>query len=327
MSIVSREVVLREQLLSVPEGELILHLLTLAQEYGYEGVVDKFSFAVQKYVNDLLLKKEFYREEHRYTYIMNVCYVTELFLRGYYNQEHYMGFEQFLTLVESGKSSEIIHQVHDVFVLHIRRLKKIIGKTKKKIPKQSNFFFETRELLNELDRDLSICLRYPITSANLSGFYFGRWNGLAGTCLVPERIGFLQLEKEIYSLYNEISIMSKFDVKHIDKMLRSYIDNVGVDISFNVFERVINNYLFASMYCDNPETLEISEVAAKLAISEVKMGTVTSEELIEEFIEKYNFEGYKAGVLREYAEYLQDKLETVQETSCFDELFVITEVV
>ena len=324
MSIISREHILRQQLINVKEGELILHLLTLSEEFGYVGCIDKFSFAVQKYVNDLLLKREWYREENRYIYIMNVCYVTELYLRGYYNKEHYMGYEEFLKLVEDGKSNQIIEAVHNTFLLHINRLKKIIAKTKKKIPKQSLFFKETRELLNELDRDLSICQRYPITSADLAKFYFGRWNGLCGTCLVKEKVGFINLEKEIYSLYNELSIISQFNVKYVDNLLRRYIQNTGVIISFNLFEKVINNYLFASMYSDEPEKLEISEAAAKLVINEVKMGTVTSDELISDFINRYNFEGYKAELLREYSKHLSEKIDSMRDSNYFGELFLIT---
>ena len=88
--------------------------------------------------------------------------------------------------------------------------------------------------------------------------------------MVTELTGFLNLEKEVYSLYNELYILSKIDEKYINAVAGKYIHHVGADIPFNLFERVINNYLFALPYSENPEKLEITPVEAKLLINEIK---------------------------------------------------------
>jgi len=322
MNIISREEIFKESLLNVEEGQLVLELLKLGESYGFEGCIDKFSLAVQAYVQELVKEREYVKFEHRYIYIMNVCFVVELYLRGYYNKEHYMGYEEFLNIVNEGKTSELLISVHDVFTLHIHRLKKAISKSKKAL-RGSLYFQDTQKLLTELDKDLSICARYPITSANLSEFYFGRYYGNCGTVLVERLVGFIQLEKEVYSLYNELHIMSKFNLQNINRILSSYIKTIGNQLPFNLFEKVINNYLFATIYSDSPEDLTISSVDAKLLITEIKMGTLNSDEIIDKFIDKFEFVGFRAKHLKEYGKYLDKKIKNLKEYSFFDELFLV----
>jgi len=323
-NLMSREDILREKLSYVREGELVLELLKLGEELGYGNCLDLFSFPAQEYVYELISQKANCKIEKLYTYMMNVCYVIELYLRGYYNKEHYMDYEEFLKLVSAGKAREIIDKAHDVFMLHINRLKKIIVKSKKKIPREDVYFRDTRELLKEIDRDLSVCERYPYTSANLPEFYFGRYYGNCGTALITKLNGFLNLEKEVYSLYNELYILSKLEPRYIDKVIGEYIQNVGAHVSFNLFEKVINNYLFATIYSDEPERLKISEVDAGLLIREIKLGTLHSEELTSQLIDKFELSGYRAEYVKEYGEYLQERIVSLKDTNYFGELFVIT---
>lgn len=322
-NVICREDILRQQLTNVKEGELVFELLKMSDEFGYKGCVDKFSLAVQSYIKDYLRFKERFLDEHLYTYVMNVCYVVELYLKGYLNKERYMGYEEFLNIVDEGRTRAILDDVRNVFVLHINRLKKVIVKAKKRIPRDDVHFRNTKELLKEIDGDLSICLRYPTTSANLSTFYFGRHYGTCGTALVTKLIGFLNMEKEVYSLYNELCILSKLDNEYIDSISNQYINYVGSNLPFNLFERVINNYLFAMPYSDNPEIPEISIVDAKLLMKEIKMGTLSADELIEQFIEKFELEGYRAEYLREYGRYIQERINDIKDSNYFSELFLV----
>lgn len=323
-NVISREDILRERLANVKEGDLVFELLMISEEYGYKECVDKFSLSVQQYIKNLLILKERYKDEHLYTYVMNVCYVVELYLKGFFNKESYMGYEEFLNIVNDGKTNILLDSVKDVFVLHINRLKKIIVKAKKRIPRDDIHFKNTKELLKEIDKDLSICLGYPLTSANLVTFYFGKHYGGCGTALVTKLTSFSSMEKEVYSLYNELYILSKIDREYIDSISNQYINYVGTNLPFNLFEKVINNYLFALPYSDNPENLEISYVDAKLLINEIKQGTLCAEELIEQFITKFEFEGYRAEYLREYGEYIQKRIDDFKDSNYFLELFMVT---
>jgi len=324
-NIISRENILRERLLNSKEGELVVDLLVFSEELGYEGCIDKFSLSVQQYIEDLLAVKESYKKEHVYTYIMNVCYVVELYLKGYYNKETYMGYEQFVNLVDEGKTREILDDVKEKFMLHVHRLKKMIVKSKKKITRGNQNFLKVRKLLEELDDDLNICLRYPITTANLCNFYFGREYGNVGSNLVNRLVGFVNFEKEVYSIYNELYILSKMDQQAVNDILKKYIAHVGSYVQYNVFEKVINNYLFAIPYSEKPEKLEITETEAKLLIGEIKIGTLNADELISQLIEKYDFNGFKAEYLREYGKFLQMRIDDLKEANWFSELFFVTQ--
>lgn len=324
MNIVSRETILREKLQNVREGQLVIELLILGEEFGYEGCIDKFSLTVQQYIKELLRNREYYRSENLYTYIMNVCYVTELYLKGYYNKEHYMDYIEFLNIVNEGKTRQLLDNIREVYLLHINRLKKIILKSKKRIPKHNVLFENTRELLVELDWDLSICERYPITSANLCEFSFGRCYGSSGTNLVSKMVGFINFEKEVYSLYNELYIVSKMDTKYVNNVINQYIKNFGAYVPFNLFEKIIHNYLFGLAYSNDPETLEISKVDAELLVREIKIGTLTADELINQLIDKFGFDGYKLEFLNEYSQYLQTRINNLKDSNYFAELFLVT---
>jgi len=328
MSILSRADILKQRLLNVGEGDLLLSLFKLAEEIGIGNEIElenAFSIPAQEYVfKSLSNEVRTFDIENFYTYMINVYYIVELYLRGYYSKEKNMEYEEFLNIVKSGKVKEILDTTKDVFVLHINRLKKIIVKSKKKIPRGNEHFKETKNLLEELDRDLSICERYPITSANLPEFYFGRYHGNVGSNLVTKLQGFLNLEKEVYSLYNELSILSKIETKYIDSIADRYTDYIGVNIPFNLFEKVINNYLFALVYSDEPENLEISKVDAELLIREIKMGTLNSDELVNQLIDRLSLDGHKAEYLREYGVHLQERIDMLKEATYFGELFLIT---
>lgn len=324
MSIISRETLFKEKLENVQDGKLVLELLKLGEEWGYEGCIDKFSLIAQKYIGELLLQKETYKTEYVYVYIMNVCYIVELYIKGYYNREKYIGYEEFLNIVSSGKTDELLDVAKEKFMCHINRLYKKLNKCKKRIPRHNIFYEDTREYILELERDVSICERYPITSANLWQFSFGRYHGSCGTTLVNKSVGFINLEKAIYSLYNELYIISKLEPQYVNDIIKRYILSVGVKIPFNLFEKVMNNYLFATAYSDNPETLEISKVEAELLVREIKMGTLTAEELINQLIDRYKFEGYKVEFLKEYTEYLQKRIDNLKNSNYFAELFIVT---
>ena len=118
--------------------------------------------------------------------------------------------------------------------------------------------------------------------------------------------------------------MTKFDRKDIDLICKKYIESVQLEVPFNLFERVINNYLFATLYSDTPEKLRISKIDASLIIREIKMGTLNSEELIKNFIEKYEFKDYEIAYLKKYGNYLQGRINSLRKSNYFGELFVIT---
>lgn len=324
-SVMTREDILREKVEKVEEGKLVLTLFQVAERMGICSALElenRLSFQAMDYVYDSA--GDNIREERLYTSIRNVYYVVELYLRGFYNKEHYIGYEEFFDLINNGKAKEVIEASHASFVLHINRLKKIIAKSKKKIPWDNEFYTETRELLKELDKDLSLCERYPNTSINLAEFYFGRYFGTCGPVMIMKNEGFLTLEKTVYSLYNELSILSKFDEKYKNAIFNDYIKNIGVLVPFNLFEKVVNNFLFASPYSDHPEKLKISKVEAELLMREMKMGTLNSTELINQLIDKYGFTGFNAEYLREYDRYTQRRIENLRKTNYFGELFVVT---
>lgn len=325
-NIITREQILSEKLANAQKGELVLSIFGVAEELGIAQAIDLeniFSLAAMEFVAKAIEKKRMLGIEHYYVGIRNVYYVVELYLRGYYNKEHYIGYEQFLNLVMSGKVDKLIHDSHEIFVLHINRLKKVISKSKKKIPFEFSSYANTRKILEELDQDLSICERYPATSANLTEFYFARERALCGSVLINELIGFINLEDEVYSLYNEISILSKFDVKAISRLCRQYESKVGYR-DFNLFELVMNNYLFAMVYSDEPENFKISKVDAELLMREIKLGTLDISEFVNQLIDKYHFTEYRAEYLKRYGRYLQGRIESLQDTAYFGELFFVT---
>lgn len=326
MSIITREQLFREKVANARKGELVLSIFSIAEELGIAQAIELeniFSLAAMEFVAKAIEKKRRLGIEHYYVGIRNVYYVVELYLRGYYNQESYMGYEEFLKLVMSRNVSKLIHDSHDIFVLHINRLKKVISKSKKKIPFEFTCYTNTRKILEELDQDLSICERYPATSANLTEFYFARDRALCGSVLINELIGFINLEDEVYSLYNELSILSKFDAKAISRLCRAYESKVGYR-DFNLFELVMNNYLFAMVYSEEPEKFKISKVDAELLMREIRLGTLDITEYVDQLIHKLSLTEYRAEYLRRYGRYLQERIDSQKDAAYFGELFFVT---
>ena len=326
-NVIMREDILKQRMDNVTEGELVLELFKVAEELAFGDEIDlenKFSLAALEYVHKPMQENTIIKLEKVYTCMRNVYYVVELYLRGFYGKEVQLKHEEFLNLVVAGKSMEVIEASHKAFNLHINRLKKLIAKAKKRIPWNNPYFKNTKKLLEELDKDLSICERYPTTSANLSEFYFGRYYGIYGPSIVTKLTGFLAMEKTIYSLYNELCILSKFEEKNINNICDTYVRNVGSFIPFNPFDKIVNNYLFAQPYSDNPEDLTISKVDAELLIREIKLGTLNATELVDQLIDKYEFKGYRSKYLKEYGEYIQKKIKAVNQNEYFGELFLVS---
>lgn len=323
--IISRDNILKEKTKNVEEGKLVLKLFELAEELGICSELElennlsfpAMDYAVNKTGGNI-------NPDWVYNAVRNVYYVVELYLRGYIKGEQYIGYEEFINLIKNQKANEVIQSAHDAFKHHISRLKSVIAKSKKKIPWNNKAFSKTRELLQELDSDLSICDRFPSTSARLEDFYFGRDYGQNGPVTVQKWVGFISLEKTVYTLYNELCILTKFDEENILNVTNLYIRSVGHGVPYNLFEKVINNYLFAQIYSDNPENLVISKVDADLLIREIGMGTLNSDELISQLINKYQFDGHNAEYLKNYGTYIQKRIEALRNASYFGELFVVT---
>lgn len=326
-NIVTRENILKEKTAEVPEENLVLKLFELAEELEIGNAVELdnlFSAAAQDFVLSEMKKRASVNLDRVYTSVLNIYYVVGLYLRGFENDEHYMGLEEFLILVKSGNAEKIIQESRDVFTLHINRLKKIIYKSKKKIPWGDAFFDETKSLLKEMDWDLTLCARYPATSASLPDFYYGQYHDPCKPVNRGKSYGFLSIERTIYSLYKELRIMTRFSTEYIDKICTMYLKNVGYNVSFNIFEKVMNNYLFALPYSDDPESLTITEVDAKLLIGEIKSGSLNADELINETMRRFEFKDYEKEYLIRYGEYIQRKILLMTDSNYFGELFIIT---
>lgn len=326
MNIISKEDIIKEKINSVKEGELVENLFKIAEELGIGDEIEiqnTFSFKALDFIADALKEKVMIKADDIYIAIRNVYYIVELYLRGYYNKEHYIGYEEFLNLVMSGRSKEIILASQESFHLHINRLKKIILKSKKKIPRGNKIFNNTRSFLVKLDSDLTVCKKCLTKAEKLSEFPFGGYYGLCAPVMVDNLNGFLKLEETVYSIYNELRILAKIDLKYITKVYMSYIKIVGMEIPFNLFEKVINNYLFAIPYSDTPEDLSISKVDADLLIKEIKLGTVTAKELTDKLIERYEFKDFTKEYLEEYGKYIQKRLEDFKISNYFSELFLV----
>ncbi len=320
--IISREDILKEKTKNIEEGKLVLTLFSLAEEMG---ICDELTlennlsfpamdYAVSKTGGNI-------KPEWVYNAVCNVYYVIELYLK---NKECTLTYEEFINLIKNNKALEVIEMAHANYNLHINRLKKIIAKSKRKIPRGNEYFKETKNLLMELDKDLSICERFPSTSAKLSDFYFGRdyWQCVPTT--ISNTTGLIAFEETIYSLYNELSILTVFEEKNINKILKQYLDNLGMYMPFNLFEKVVNNYLFAQIYSDDPETLMIPKAYADLIVMEIKYGTINASELINTLIEKFEFSGHNAEYLGKYGNHIQKRVEALKDASYFGELFIVT---
>lgn len=326
-SIITRENILREKTQDIEAGTLLLKLFEIAEqvEIGDEiELQNNFTLAALEVLEEALKNRSIIAVDVLYKGVKNIYYVVELYLKGFYNSEHYMGLEEFLLLVKEKNAKEVIEESRKVFETRINRLKKIISKSKKKIPWENKNYRETKNLLEQIDSDLRYCLNYPTTPANLSDFYFGSYHELAKPVNISKPSGIVALEENVYGLYEELRILSKLDVKVIDKICKKYAEYVGMGVPYNLFERVINNYLFAIPYSETPEDLEISKVDASLLVNEIKRGTLNSNELIDSFISRYDFKEKDIEYLKKYGEYLQKRLDGLKDSNYFGELFVVT---
>lgn len=327
--IISREDIFRQRCEQLNNGNLVLGVFQIAEEYGIVQELDlenTFTLAAIEYIRIATEKNEYAvkRGNKLYQKVCNVYYVVELYLRGFYKKERAIKYEEFINAVIQGRSLKVIEEAHEAFVLRINRLKKIIAKSKKKLPRHSHFCKNIRGLLNQLEKDVSLCERYPLTAINLSEFYFAKFHEMFTPLMSRDKTGFIALERTIYSLYNEICILSKFNTNFVDRVCNNYIGTVGFSIDFNVFEKAVNNYLFAIPYSDDPEELEISKVDAELLIREIKIHSIDVNELVDQLIDKYEFTGYNAKYLKEYGEFTQKRVERLRSSNSFGELFVIT---
>ena len=323
-SIITREEVINEKLRNVEEGKLLLAIFDIAEELEMGKAIDMendFSKEALEYIYRSIPEGKLKRiEDIAYKGLENVYYITELYLRGYYVKEKTISYEQFLNLILSKKIGEIITAANGVFILHMNRLKKIILKSKRKIPKGDKCYQGTLKLLEELDKDISICEKYPNTAIMLKEFYFAKYRSSYGPVMQTKFTGILAFEEYIYSLYNELCILSKLDINDIHMVVNNCADPAKG--GFNLFEKVINSYIFSIPYSEKPYL--ISRVDAELLIKEIKMGTLSAEELINQLIDKLKLEGYRREYLERYQRYIQECLDLVRETGYFAELFLIS---
>ena len=325
--IITREDIIKDKMIDIKEDNYLVQLFKVAEEVNIGGEIElqnNFTFAAMRMVEAALEERSMITFETVNKGIQNVYYVVELYLKGFSDDKPYMGLEEFLLLVKANKADQIIEEAKKTFELRINRLKKIISKSKKKIPWGDIHYMGTRELLEEIDSDLRYCFNFPTTPANLRNFYFGSYHDLCKPVMITKPTGIISLEKVVYGLYSELRILTKFDRKDIDWICRKYIESIQLEVPFNLFERVINNYLFATLYSDAPEKLQISKIDASLIIREIKMGALNSEELIKNFIEKYEFKDYEIAYLKKYGAHLQKRLDSLRKSNYFGELFVIT---
>ena len=321
-NIITREDALREKAVNAPEGDLIRTLIQIAPELS-EKDENNFSFAALEYIKDAMGER-IIQLESTYIALHNVYYVVELYLKGFYRQEHYMDYEEFLSLIKAGKSKQVIEESHKIWILHINRLKKVVSKGKRKIPKNNMAYEDTFKLLKELERDISLCEQYPTTSVDLTNFYFGKYYGICGPVEITKQTGFIALEEFIYSLYDEISIMANLNPWAIESFIRYYKRNVSIGSRFNLFEKVILNYLFALPYAEEPERLRVSKVDADLLMTEMRLGTLSAKELVDQLIHRLGLEGYKKEYMERYALYIQKRIDIFAKDGYFGELFIIS---
>lgn len=325
--IITREDVIKDKMINIKEENYLVQLFKVAEEVNIGDEIElqnNFTFAAMRMVEIALEERSIITFETVNKGIQNVYYIVELYLKGFSDNKPYMGLEEFLLLVKANKADQIIEEAKRVFEVRINRLKKIISKSKKKIPWGDIHYMGTKALLEEIDSDLRYCTNFPTTPANLRNFYFGSFHDLFKPIMITKPTGVISLEKVVYGLYSELRILTKFDRKDIDLICKKYIESVQLEVPFNLFERVINNYLFATLYSDTPEKLRISKIDASLIIREIKMGTLNSEELIKNFIEKYEFKDYEIAYLKKYGNYLQGRINSLRKSNYFGELFVIT---
>lgn len=326
-NIITREDILKEKIKNVEEGKLLLELFKYAEELEIGNEIEFqniFTTAALGVIEEALKNRSIMDLESSYKGIKNIYYVVELYLRGYCDNQPYIGLEEFLLLVKENKVMQVIEDAREIFEARIRRLKKIISKSKKKIPWENQNFRETKNLLEQIDSDLRYCLNYPTTPANLLDFYFGSYHELCKPVCIYSPKGIIALEETVYGLYRELRILSKFDMRAINKVCVKYVESVGGYVPYNLFEKVINNYLLAIPYSETPEDLEISKIDASLIINEIKMGTLNTKELIDTFVSKYTFKDLDIAYLEKYGKHLQARFNSLKKSNCFGELFVIT---
>lgn len=326
-NIITREDILKEKTKNVKESELLLELFKLAAEVNIGDEIELqniFTTAALQVIDKALKNRSIIDLDSSYKGIKNIYYVVGLYLRGYCDNEHYMSLEDFLLLVKENKAVQVIEEAGKVFETRIHRLRKIISKSKKRIPWENENFRETKNLLEQIDSDLRYCLNYPTTPANLAEFYFGSYHEPCKPITIHKAIGIISLEETVYGLYQELRILSKFDVKNIDKICKKYKESTGNVTSFNLFERIINNYLFAIPYSEKPEELEISKIEADLLIREIKRNTLNSKELITTLIRNYGFKEWEIAYLEKYGNYIQKRIDYLRKSNYFAELFIVT---
>ena len=123
-------------------------------------------------------------------------------------------------------------------------------------------------------------------------------------------------------------MLNKFDYKDIDRHVKNYIKQAKLPNYYgNLFDLVINNYLFATLYSDDPKSLVITETEAKLIFNELIIGSINAEELTTSMINEFNYDEsrkYELEVISLYKLKIQKLIDSVRENGRLGELFIIT---
>ncbi len=303
------EMALKIRLRGVKVDELLNELFAAAESFGMGQEIElqnNLAITILKLREKILTQNTILKEDWLYTAIKNTWYVLELYIKDEISKGE-LKLIDVISYVKNGRSLELIKKAEEEYIDRLKKSWNILDKTIKMIPKNKKAFFNTRSYAKELRETWTQFVNYKEIKEELVELTPARFYQMnAPVLLSHSNKGLFALEKAIKYLYMEISIIMKLPEGYIHKMwLKKKSIMPFSEFEFNLFESVVNNYLFSAAFIGEKEKVDIERIDAILIGEAILSENITAEELTNTFISMYEFSKEEIKYLRKYQRSLQ----------------------
>lgn len=310
------EMAMKIRLKGVKVDEILNELFLAAENFGIAQEIElqnNLAITILKLRESTLMQNTLIKEDWLYTAIKNTWYVIELYIKAEVSNGK-LKLTDVISCVKNGRSLELIEKAEKDYIERLKKAWNILDRTIKMIPRNKKAFYNTRQYAKELREAWLQFANYKETKEELTELASSKFYQMNAPVLILLSMkGFTALEKAIKYLYMEISILMKFPEGYIHKLwLKRKSIMPFSEFEFNLFESVINNYLFSAAFMGEKENIDIERIDAILIGEAITSKKVTAEELTDTLISMFEFNKEEIKYLRKYQRNLQLDIDTMR---------------
>ena len=324
-SLTTRADLLNGKMVSYSRGDFLLKLFTVAEEMGF--VESEFTLENKlglRLINYIIKRgEEVNFKDQMYIVIRNLMYIMELYLTSYEFKTSKLTLYDIVKIIDDDKAgiTNLLHKAQGYIKSRSQKVTVKLGIAKSKV-ENMKVATEYFEIIDELNKANSKYIAY-IKEREL--IYA---NPILYSPVVPmfiqKNVGFETIQQMTENVLKELEILNLFEYKFVNDLILTYLGRTEkTELQTNLFELVITNYIFATVCSDNPKTLVIDKVDAKIIYSEILAGRLDSSDMIRVAISGLeNLLPCKEKYIKGMEEQIRKQIEVVKTRQTLGEEFV-----